>query len=100
MIFIKCTTCKATVQHNPTGICLACQRGFLGRPQEDAFKSPTKKLVEDIEKLDALKKREKEIENALKGKGDKMEKPKVAKEFASKTQKGTKLPKKVKRKVK
>lgn len=35
--WMNCTTCKALVQINNTGICLGCQMGFTRVPQEDAY---------------------------------------------------------------
>lgn len=65
MNFMCCTSCRCCVQQNETGICLACQRGFKGVPQEDAYKISTED--ETVPKtLDALKDREAEIENELK----------------------------------
>jgi len=61
MKFMQCTCCKSSVQINPTGICLACQRGFIGVPQEDSLEQHEKK--KDLKKL---KTRKKKIEDALK----------------------------------
>jgi hypothetical protein len=59
MKFMHCNTCSYLVQVNPTGICLGCQRGFNGIPQEDAWvNSPARKILE-------LEKRKEEVENAL-----------------------------------
>lgn len=59
MKFMNCNTCSYLVQVNPTGICLGCQRGFNGIPQEDAWvNSPERKILE-------LEKRKEEVENAL-----------------------------------
>ena len=59
-----CTTCRCTVAQNNTGICLACQGGFSGVKEHDAYKPKTL--------IDKLKDREKELEDAIeKGKKSK-----------------------------
>ena len=66
MDFMHCTCCQTLVQVNPTGTCLGCQRGFVGK-QEDAWKpednvpepvSLLTKVCED--KSDAVEKRQQE----------------------------------------
>ena len=37
MNFMECQTCRGIVQINNTGICMGCQRGFIGTPQEDHY---------------------------------------------------------------
>lgn len=56
MKFMECQGCRATVQANDIGICLGCQRGFLGVPQEDSYAEINRK---------SLQTREKEIEDAI-----------------------------------
>ena len=54
--YMLCSTCANLVLLNETSLCLACQRGFLGIPQEDdanAF------MLAD------LKQKEKILENAI-----------------------------------
>ena len=36
-MLMHCNTCKLLVQANSIGVCLGCQRGFSGKPQEDAY---------------------------------------------------------------
>ena len=38
MKYMECTTCHNVVKINETGTCLACQKGFTNKPQEDAWK--------------------------------------------------------------
>ena len=59
MDFMTCTTCRAVVQINNTGVCLACQKGFKQAPEQDhdAFT--------EQDQLAKLKKREKELEDAI-----------------------------------
>lgn len=59
MRFMICTTCKATVHINPTGLCLACQKGFTGVPDEDRYVFKEKDLLKN------LKQREKDLEDAI-----------------------------------
>ncbi len=59
MNFMVCTTCQSVVQQNDIGTCLACQRGFIGVPQEDNFE------IEPETNMEALEIRQKEIEDAL-----------------------------------
>lgn len=54
--WMQCTTCKAIVQLNNTGICLACQGGFNSTEIKDKY---------ELNDIDKLKEREKELENAL-----------------------------------
>lgn len=61
MDFMECQSCRTLVRFNNTGICLACQRGFLGAPQEDAY-SFTETAEE---KLKELVTKQKEIEDAI-----------------------------------
>lgn len=56
MKFMECQTCRSIVQTNNVGVCLGCQRGFIGIPQEDLWKDET---LSDLVKL------KKEIEDAL-----------------------------------
>lgn len=54
--YMLCSTCANLVLLNETSLCLACQRGFLGIPQEDDANAFM--LVD-------LKQKEKILENAL-----------------------------------
>lgn len=60
MEFMTCNTCRSVVQLNNTGICLACQGGFIGVAQSDAYETSFRN------KIDVLKKKEQEIEEELK----------------------------------
>lgn len=73
---MACTTCKETVIANPTGICLACQRGFSKDMQEDHYLNncrvqskdyyhpgESKDLKSVQEKIDAIEKRIKQIDD-------------------------------------
>lgn len=64
MNFMQCQGCKCIVQINATGVCLGCQKGFIGIPQEDAIDLGPKKTLDDLQD------RQKEIENALKERKD------------------------------
>ncbi|NGX36890.1 MAG: hypothetical protein K1000chlam2_00035 [Chlamydiae bacterium] len=70
---MECQTCKGIVQVNNTGICLGCQRGFVGIPQEDTYNATSdeeskKQNLSTIHQSQSLKsllkEKEKEIENA------------------------------------
>jgi len=70
--WMTCTTCKAIVQFNNTGICLGCQGGFSGQQDEDRYLPIDTKLRQQKddtslrqEDVNTLKKREKELEDAL-----------------------------------
>ena len=54
--FMLCTTCKNMVLMNDVQVCLSCQRGFIGVPQEDDSTNYT---------IAQLKKREDEINGAI-----------------------------------
>jgi len=56
---MNCGSCSAICQTNNTGICLACQRGFVNLPQEDAWVNSKER-----EKV-KLKERKTEIELEL-----------------------------------
>jgi len=56
--WMTCNSCRAVVQLNSTGICLGCQGGFAGQQQED-------KYIPEEEKIQKLKAREKELEDAI-----------------------------------
>lgn len=60
MLGMFCTTCGNSVLRNATGICLSCQRGFIGLPQEDDLAIVQAKELEERKKEieDALQKRE------------------------------------------
>lgn len=79
MQFMECQSCRGIVQTNNAGLCLGCQRGFIGIPQEDAYKEPEPaKSVQNEQKLPAksvneLLERQKEIEDALEGKTEKVQ---------------------------
>ena len=69
--WMQCTTCKAIVELNATGICLGCQGGFNPFNEEDKYnsdaktsqqKDDTKMRQEEVSKL---KDREKELEDAI-----------------------------------
>ena len=49
MNFMTCTTCQTVVQQNDIGVCLGCQRGFVGVPQEDVYEP--EKSVEELESV-------------------------------------------------
>jgi len=57
--WMTCNSCRAVVQLNSTGICLGCQGGFAGQQQED-------KYIPEEEKIQKLKARERELEDAIK----------------------------------
>jgi len=59
MNFMNCTTCQRVVQANDIGICLGCQRGFVGLDQEDLYIPKPEKSVEELED------RKKQIEESL-----------------------------------
>ena len=70
--WMQCTTCKAIVSQNNTGICLGCQGGFTGPKEEEQCHIPIEtsykrdaRLRQD-EKIAKMKKRQKELEDALK----------------------------------
>ena len=54
--YMLCSTCANLVLLNETSLCLACQRGFLGIPQEDDA---------SCFMLADLKQKEKILENAI-----------------------------------
>lgn len=54
--WMLCTTCKNMVYPNDTQVCLSCQRGFMGIPQEDDCTNYT---------IELLKKREREAYDAI-----------------------------------
>lgn len=43
--WMTCTTCRAIVQLNATGICLGCQGGFSGPLEEENYKA----IKEEVE---------------------------------------------------
>ena len=61
MKWMNCTCCHATVQLNNTSMCLACQRGFRGIPQEDSFEYMERKL-----KIKELERKKQDLEDAIK----------------------------------
>lgn len=63
--WMTCTTCKAIVQFNNTGICLGCQGGFRGPQEEDRYMPIETKLESKEDQFQRLKAREKELEDAL-----------------------------------
>lgn len=68
MKFMECQSCKGTVQINNTGLCLGCQRGFIGVPQEDAWKPEEEygqNTANSDTKMAELQKRQEEIEKEL-----------------------------------
>jgi len=65
MHFMECQSCRGIVQTNNTGICLGCQRGFIGVPQEDNYQVIEEKKKEEAKSLKELEARKKEIEDAL-----------------------------------
>ncbi len=48
IIWMNCNACKAVVQANSTGICLGCQMGFTGIPQEDAYPVQKAEVKEEV----------------------------------------------------
>lgn len=70
--WMQCTTCKQVVVTNPTGTCLACQRGFVREMQEDNIRYPKKKAPcgdyhppEEIKAWKKLKERRNAIEERI-----------------------------------
>ena len=53
---MNCVTCSRICQTNATGLCLACQRGFINNPQEDSWA-----LSDELKKMKL-----EELENAIK----------------------------------
>lgn len=68
MRFMECQTCRAIVQTNNVGVCLGCQRGFVGIPQEDTWKEGEYGQNQDntAKTMADLVKRKEEIEDAIK----------------------------------
>lgn len=62
---MTCTTCKALVQLNATGICLGCQGGFNPFNDEDKYVPVETQLQSKEEEITRLKAREKELEDAI-----------------------------------
>lgn len=59
--WMMCTSCRKVAVVNETGICLSCQRGFTGIPQEDSYVFKEKIKLE--EKIYATQERIKKIDN-------------------------------------
>jgi len=68
---MQCTTCKAIVSLNATGICYGCQGGFNPQNKEDRYMPIETKLASKEEKTVELEKRQKELEDALQKQGPK-----------------------------
>ena len=65
MNYMTCQTCRSTVTLNNIGICLGCQRGFIGIPQEDEYGQISAKNKDTANKMAELLARKEEIEYAL-----------------------------------
>lgn len=92
MQYMNCNACQRVVQINNTGICLGCQRGFIGVDAEDVYKPSDmcaknelnmhNTSTDDAHKMhvNRLQARQKEIEDALAETDPlKLEKPRRAK---------------------
>ena len=70
---MHCTACKELVLSNSVGICMSCQLGFYGIPQEDSYKLILQRERSKIRNLEA---RAEEIEKELEDKSEDMPKQK------------------------
>jgi len=75
--WMACTTCTQTVIANPTGVCLACQRGFTHKRQEDHYLYNKERMPcgdyfppEDLERWNQLKEKRHALEERLKQEDD------------------------------